>query len=83
MRDLHKCQRDGRGHIYYQAIGREEDGPGRVRLSGPFTQAEIAALYGCSRANIHLIEMRALRKLRKVLGPTFLRQMISGEKHHV
>ena len=45
-------------------VGLETDAPGRVRIRGPFTQEELAALFGCTRSNIHVIEKRALQKLR-------------------
>lgn len=44
--------------------GQEEDGPGRIRITGPLTQAEIAAMFKCSKTNIYNIECAAMVKLR-------------------
>jgi hypothetical protein len=50
------------------AVGGEVEEPGRVRVRGPLSQEQIAALYGCTRGNISLIERRAVKKLQEAVA---------------
>lgn len=43
-------------------------GPRRATTEGGYSQEEVARIFGCTRSNVHLIEKRALRKLRDGLA---------------
>ena len=40
----------------------------KLLVNEPLSEAEVAALFGCSRARINALEKRALRKLRAAMA---------------
>jgi DNA-directed RNA polymerase sigma subunit (sigma70/sigma32) len=42
--------------------------PNLVKVTGPLTQSEVGKLLGISRARVFELEMRAMRRLRKLLA---------------